>query len=240
MRRCGFIRRRDERGIHRGDFLRELGPPGRDAALLHLDHRAAQMDLRQAVDALRFEAAVIDARPFSRQLKRAVDVIGPQRAPLLETRRLVPCPHLGAEALALDRAQRQQDVRVMVPLVAVRRMQRDVGHHAVIDKGGAHEAMHQVAPRGVGQLMRQGQFDIAGKLRVLALLGGLDAVPQPRPLAHPCRCVLRGKDRRIQYATAAAVVEGEPGALVEDQFACPVGRCRRHRAPGGAPHDVSR
>jgi hypothetical protein len=35
------------------------------------------MNSRHALDALRFEAAMIDARGFSGQLKRAVDVLGP-------------------------------------------------------------------------------------------------------------------------------------------------------------------
>ena len=51
-----------------------------------------EMDLRLALDALRRKAPMIDARTLSGVLKRAVDVLRPLRAPLLQQARCRSMP----------------------------------------------------------------------------------------------------------------------------------------------------
>ena len=44
------------------------------------------------------------------------------------------------------------------------------------------------------ELARQAESELAGKLGVVALLGGLDGVPQALAILHPGRCMAGGQD----------------------------------------------
>jgi hypothetical protein len=57
-------------------------------------------------------------------------------------------------------------------------MDIEVGDHALFDELGLGKVAGQLDALFPGQLARNGEFDLAGKLRVLALLGSLDRVPQ--------------------------------------------------------------
>ena len=59
---------------------------------------------------------------------------------------------------------------------------------------GLHKLACQLDALLLGQFARNGEFDLAGKLRVLALLGGFDLIPQ-------CRAV--GKFVRVRRPAAS-------------------------------------
>jgi len=52
-----------------------------------------------------------------------------------------------------------------------------IGDHAAINELGLHEIAGKLDTIGLGRLARDGKLDLAGKLRVLALLERLDIVP---------------------------------------------------------------
>ena len=71
------------------------------------------------------------------------------------------------------------------------------------------------------ELARQAESELAGKLGVVALLGGLDGVPQALAILHPGRCMGRCQDlgmdgggvggRRAAAAAVALVAKGLGG-----------------------------
>lgn len=61
------------------------------------------------------------------------------------------------------------------------------------------------APLFLGQLARNGEFDLAGKLRVLALLGGFDRVPELFAVGK----FLRRAFRQQHFGMDDAVLVGE-------------------------------
>ena len=103
-----LVRDRVERDSGIGDDLLAVAP--RDGAMfvdpldlqpVHAHARCGRADLvlRLELDALRLQAAVIDARVDIEFGKALVDVIGPALAPLLEQLGPVPLAHLRAEAV---------------------------------------------------------------------------------------------------------------------------------------------
>ena len=172
--------------------------------------------------------AVLDAGAF----KGRVAVPRPRLAPTLQNLDLVPVAVLGGEALGTDLAGGQQNMGMMVALVAraPRCVQGDVGHHAPVHEMIAHERPHQRHPLVVGQLGGQGHADLAGDLAVLAGLGFLDAVPQLGSVADPIRRVVRGENFGVINTGARRVIEGQPGAAVLDALGHAVGDGRRGAA----------
>lgn len=133
-------------------------------------------------------------------------------------------------------------MRVKISVVAARvgLMQCDIGDHAGVDESELHKSVHQLPARLSAQLVGQRQFDITGELRILPLLCGLHSVPQLHSIMHPGRRTGRRENRALDHALAAAIIEGETGALICDQLAGTISRRGRHRAPFGTPHNVSR
>src|SRR3546814_3952980 len=63
-------------------------------------------------------------------------------------------------------------------------MDIEIGDHAFLDQLGLHELARQLDVVFLRQLARQSELDLAGKLGILALLGGLDRVPQRSPISE--------------------------------------------------------
>jgi hypothetical protein len=99
--------------------------------------------------------------------------------------------------------------------------------------GGIH-------PSPSRSIMGEVQEDFAAKLGVLALFRQLDGVPQFRPVAHPVRHVLGGKDFGMQDAALAGVIADEAGAVVVDPAGGAVGRRARGAAPRASPDHLRR
>jgi hypothetical protein len=57
-------------------------------------------------------------------------------------------------------------------------MDIQVGDHALFDELGLRKVARQLDALRLSHLARNGELDLAGKLRVLALLGRLDRVPE--------------------------------------------------------------
>lgn len=81
-----------------------------------------------------------------------------------------------------------------------------VGDHAAIHELGADEFTHQVTHLFGGQLAGNRYLDLPAKLGVLALLGGLDAVPEFGPVVRPLGRIGRGQNLGMVHATLAGVV----------------------------------
>ena len=179
---------------------------------------------------------MVDPQRVARPLQGGVAVLRPGFPPVLQHCHGVPVAVLGGEAVRIDLAGGQQDMGVVVALVAgqPRRMERDVRDHAPIHEGPLAEGADQRDPLRVAQLGRQRHPDLAGELAVLAGLGGLHPVPQRGAVMDPVRRVGRGEDFDMGDPAAGAVVEVEPGARIVDQLAGAVGRRPRGAAPGRA------
>jgi hypothetical protein len=91
-------------GVHRSQVVTVALPP--PMRVLRVAHGIA-LHARHvgAVDALRFKAAVMNARLMAETLKIAVDHVSPLPAPLLDLRLAVELPHLCTEAVLRDFTQ---------------------------------------------------------------------------------------------------------------------------------------
>ncbi len=108
-------------------------------------------------------------------------------------------------------------------------MHIEIGDHAPIDELGPHEVAGQFDAVALTHLARNGEFDLAGKLRVLADFECLDIVPQPFAVAPDLRCVLRQHHLGMHDAALAGKVLAPVQALVAQPRGGAVGG-RRHRA----------
>ncbi len=109
----------------------------------------------------------------------------PAFAPALHHLNAVPLPHLLAKAALVHRAHGQHDMGMGLGHAALGHipMHIEIGNHAPIDEFAPNEVAGQFDPLSLCHLTRDGKFDLAGKLRILADFKGLDIVPEPLAVA---------------------------------------------------------
>ena len=120
-------------------------------------------------------AAMIDPGFVAVPDQRPVAGMRPAGPPFHQHPSAVPGPRFGAERRAVQRPQRQADVRVGVGWVVV--VDGDVCHHSVPRELLAGEAPNQRHLRVHRELHRQRHPDLPRHLGVLTPLAGLDPVP---------------------------------------------------------------
>jgi len=103
---------------------------GFDAAPLHLGHLRADVDLRDSVDALLCERAVVNPHAVPCPLQSLIGLHLPRFAPVLQKRLVVPTAVFLAESVRANVAHGEQDVGVRVLALGV--VNGNVGHHARI------------------------------------------------------------------------------------------------------------
>ena len=104
-------------------------------------------------------------------LESAVLVLGPTFPPVFDQGLLVPVPVLGAESVVLDDvAHGQQHMGVVVGAIAAfgRGVNGDIGDHAKGDVFGLEVVPQQLDVLFVGQFVREGKFEAAGELGLVA------------------------------------------------------------------------
>src|SRR3546814_16717653 len=106
----------------------------------------ADLVLRLQCNTLRLKAAMIDPRVDVALGKRAVHMIGPALAPLLDQRGLVPFAHLCAKAVFRDLSHRQHHmgVRLGPTVLADVPMDIEIGDHAFLTQLGLHNLSPQL------------------------------------------------------------------------------------------------
>ena len=100
----------------------------------------------------------------------------------------------------------------------------EIGDHALIDELGLHEVAGEFDALCLTHFARDGEFDLAGKLGVLADFERLDIVPQPFAVA-PC---LRRVFWQYHLGMDDAALGGKIVAAIKPLVAQP-----RTRAVGG-------
>ena len=103
---------------------------GFDAAPLHLGHLRADVDLRDSVDALLCERAVVNPHAVPCPLQSLIGLHLPRFAPVLQKRLVVPTAVFLAESIRANVAHSEQNVGVRVLTLGV--VNGNVGHHASI------------------------------------------------------------------------------------------------------------
>lgn len=111
---------------------------GLDSAPLHLGHLRADVDLRDSVDALLCERAVVNPHAVPCPLQSLIGLHLPRFAPVLQKRLVVPTAVFLAESIRANVAHGEQDVGVWVLALGV--VDGNVGHHARINELAAGEA----------------------------------------------------------------------------------------------------
>ena len=178
------------------------------------------------------QGAVVDALFDAGAFEGKVGVPRPCLPPVFEKPDLVPVAVLGGEAFGVDLAGGEQDMGVVVAIIAVapRRVQGDIRDHAAIHELFLGEVPDQLDPLRMGQLGRQGHAHLAGHLAVLTRLGFLDTVPQLGSVGDPIRRVVRGEDLGVIDTAALGVIEDKASAAIFDTLRHTIGNCRRGAA----------
>jgi hypothetical protein len=105
-------------------------------------------------------------------------------------------------------------------------MHIEIGDHAPIHEFAPNEVAGQLDPLSLGHLAGKREFDLSGKLRVLADLEGLDIVPEPFPVAPGIRRVFRQHHLGMDDAALAGKVVAAVEPLIAQTRARAVGgRC---------------
>ena len=108
----------------------------------------------------------------------------------------------------------------------------EVGDHAPIDEFAPNEVAGQFEAVALTHLARDGEFDLAGKLGVLADFERLNIVPQPFAVAPRLRRVLGQHHLGMNDAALGREILAAIKPLVAQPRARAVGG-RRHRAGAG-------
>jgi hypothetical protein len=116
-------------------------------------------------------------------------------------------------------------------------MDIEIGDHALGDELGLDEVARQLDGVLFRQFARQGELDFAGQLRILALLGGLDCVPQFLAVGEVLGCAF-GQQHFAMLDTCLAgevVIAVDP--LVEELLAGAIGGSGHRAAPARSADD---
>ena len=123
---------------------------------------------------------MIDARVNVEFGKPLVDMIGPAFPPALDHLRPVPVAHLLAETVFIHAAHGEHHMGMGLGVAVLGKipMHIQIGDHALIDEFRLCEVAGKGNPLFLAHLARNGEFDLARKLRILAHLECLHIVPE--------------------------------------------------------------
>ncbi len=237
----------DPCAIAPGDIAVVLGAIRAFAAIKAPNAGRADLVLGLELDALVREGSMIDPRLKAQLRQPRVDVVGPRLAPMRQQFGAIPVPRLGAEpkiaAFAFDQfAQGEHDmgVRLGAAVLGDVPMHVEVGDHAAIDELPLHVIPGQRDALRLVHLTGQGKLDLARQLRVLALLAGLDRVPQRRAILPGLRRALRRQDLRVDDAALVCEVVSPIEPLVVQSGRRAIGRRGHSAGAVGAADDLCR
>ena len=161
------------------------------------------------------------------KLQSPIGMKFPLLAPARHKRAAVPPSGFDArEPVPVRLPQGQQDVSMVMAGVAFTRngvVQGQVGDHPLRHELLHHEAPNERQPLLGRQLMRQGDIDFSGKLRIAALFKLLDMVPEGFSLSQPFRGSLRQQNFLMNHAALRAVVKSLPLPLILQTLGSPIG-----------------
>jgi len=114
-------------------------------------------------------------------------------------------------------------VRLGHPIFADIPVDIEIGNHALFNELGLHKVAGQHNALALVHLARNGELDLARKLRILSLLGGLDRVPELFAVGKLRRRTFRqhhfGMNDTILVREVMVTVE----PLIVQAFGCTVG-----------------
>ena len=174
---------------------------------------------------------MVDARVNVEFGQALVGKLGPAFTPALDHLRAVPLPHLLAKTVLVHRAHGQHDMGMGFghAVLAHVPMHIEIGDHALIDELGPNEVAGEFDALAFTHLARDGEFDLAGKLGVLADFERLDIVPEPFAVAPRLRRIFRQHHLGMDDAALCGKIVASIKPLVAQPRARAVGG-RRHRA----------
>ena len=116
-------------------------------------------------------------------------------------------------------------------------MHIQIRDHPAIDKFGLHEIAGKLDAIDLAHLARNGKFDLASKLRVLALLASLDLVPEGFPIREAFGRAFGQHDLVMLDAGLGAEIMVAVEPFIVQPLARTIGGCGNGAAPGSAPDD---
>ena len=176
----------------------------------------ADLALRLQRDALRLQAAMVNARVDVQFGQTLIGKLRPAFAPALHHFGAVPIPQLLAKAVLVHRAHGQHDVGMWFGHAVLGHvpMHIEIGNHAPIDEFVTNEVAGQFDALGFIHLARDGEFDLTGKLSILADLECLDIVPEPLAVAPRLGRMLRQHHLGMDDAALSGKILATLKALV--------------------------
>ena len=131
-------------------------------------------------------------------------------------------------------------MRLCLTVLADIPMDIEVSNHALVDKLGFDKVAGQRNPLARAHLARNRELDLARKLRILSLLGGLDSVPEPFAVSKLGRRAFGQQHLRVDNAVLVREVMVAVEPLIVQPFGSAISRCRHSAAPAGAADDFYR
>ena len=191
------------------------------------------------IPALKGILALIQQRPMVNpggmpgKLQGAVGMDFPLLAPAQQKGIAVPFAGFDAgEPVPVRFPQGQQHMGMEMPGIAFTGkgiVQGQVGDHPPRHELLHHKAPDERQPLLGRQLVRQGDIDFTGKLRIPALFHLLDVVPEGFPVAQPLRGSLRQKDFLMHHPALGTVVKSLILPPVLQTLGGPIGGYGHHR-----------
>ena len=219
--------------------------------MLHLRSRDAHVNGGHLLDALPGVAAVVDALRQLLLFQRPIRILGPRRPPRFGLARIIPvggidsvafetsagepdAPAASVEvvflpafrapfAVLFQRAESKHDmgVRVAVALVVDGKIRAHAGGNKSVPDIGADKPDLRLPVK----LVRQSNFNFAGKLGIAAFLGFLHAVPEGGAVGKLRRGMSWKKNSRMHHAAFFRIIVRDAVPIVYEFFAASVSGC---------------
>ncbi len=127
-------------------------------------------------------------------------------------------------------------VRLGFAVLANIPMDIEIGDHAFFDEFSLHELARQPDVVFLRQFAGQGELDLAGKLRILALLRSFDRVPQSGAVGEGFGCAFGQHHFGMKNACLVGEIVGSVDPLIVQLLARTIGRSR-HGTASARPSD---
>jgi hypothetical protein len=184
------------------------------------------------VEPLLFQGSMVNALGAMSPLKRRIYLAGPIFTPLAQQFAVVPRALFRTEAEHRGGPGRQKDVAMLVAVIAfpMSSVNGNVRHHSFSNEVVLHELPDKTDPLFAREFVRQGQLNFTCELRVFPALHLLHPIPELAPIENPARGAGRRQNLDVRHALSPSVIELDPGPIINQHFARPIGGGGRYRA----------
>lgn len=184
------------------------------------------------VEPLLFQGSMVNALSAMSPFKRRIYIAGPVFTPLAQQLSVIPRALFRAEAEHRSRPGRQKHMAMLIAIIAfpMSPVDGNVRHHSSLNEVVLHELPDEGDSLFAREFVWQSQLNFSRELRVFPAFRLFHPIPELSPVENPARGTGRRQNLDVCHALSPSVIELDPGPIVDQHFARPIGGGGRNRA----------